>query len=144
MTESKSIYINLPVEQIKKMFYNQFLEKQFNDIDMYFQVKRVRKKALYESIKNDLSDNDICNDYKFFCKLLSNNLKTTISKRVQLVIYLKKHLPVDTWYAEFTAKQTKIETKMAVLLEQLSKQTPETRKKYTTEDAIFHEMINFK
>ena len=132
----------LPNEVLKKMLYDRILEKNAKNAKMYLRVNNIRKKALYESIKKDLSEKNICNDYKVFCLLLDNDLKRNVGARAALFDYLNKKLDVYNWYAKFLQEIAELDNNISNIVSILNNNSIEQKYKYTTEDAIFKEMLS--
>lgn len=133
----------LPNEVLEKMFYNLFLEKLAKNVKMYMKVNNVRKIGLYENIKKDLSDENICSDYKVFCALLNNDEKRSIGTRAAFFNYLSEKLDVSSWYINFMKEMSELDNKMSSILSLIENDSIKEKRRFTTEDAIFHEMMNF-
>ena len=133
----------LPKEILEKMFYNLFLEKLAKNVRMYMKVNNIRKIGLYDNIKKDLSDENICSDYKVFCALLKNDEKRAIGTRAALFNYLNEKLDVSSWYFNFMKEMSELDNKMSSILSLIENDSIGEKRRFTTEDAIFHEMINF-
>ena len=134
----------LPNEVLKKMLYDKILEKNAKNVKMYLRVNNIRKKALYESIKNDLSGKSICNDYKVFCLLIDNDIKRDVGVRAALFDYLNNKLDVNNWYATFLQEIAELDTNITNIVSILNNNSIEQKRKYTTEDAIFKEMLSMR
>jgi hypothetical protein len=134
----------LPKEILEKMFYNLFLEKLSKNIKMYMKVNNIRKIGLYEGIKKDLAYKNICFDYKVFCALLDNDEKRSVGTRAALFCYLNEKLDVSSWYINFMKEMSDIDNKMSSILSFIENDKIPEKRRFTTEDAIFHEMMDYK
>lgn len=134
----------LPNKELKKMFYEIFLEDLSQEVGMYMKVRGIRKKALYESISAELKRRKICSDYSTFRRLLDNDSSRPIAARSNLYDYLYEHLDMVNWEKDYYERKKERQKKMVGILNLMVNDDIEEKRQFTTKDAIFREMLNFK